>query len=64
MNNQSVRVGLSNCGPHTACCLLGLWSEGKTELTLREYRMLVKILSMFLEELEEVRGEVFVERGE
>lgn len=62
MNNQIVRVGLNNCGPHTACCLLGLWSEGKIDLTLREYRTLVKRISMFLEELEEVRGEIFTTR--
>lgn len=62
-NTQAtVRVGLANCGPHTSCVLLGLWAEGKMELTIREYRILVKNLSMFLEELEEIRGELDMER--
>lgn len=59
---SAVRVGLANVGPHTACCLLGLWAEGKVDLTLREYRTLIKTLSMFTEELEEIRGEIFMNR--
>jgi len=64
MNKQAleVRVGLAQVGPHTACTILGLWSEGKLDLSLREFRHLVKVLSMFLEELEEIRGEVFMNR--
>lgn len=58
-----VRIGMKAVGPHTACVLLGLWAEGKLDFTLMEYRYLVKVLSHFLEELEEVRSEVFIMRG-
>lgn len=58
-----VRIGMKAVGPHTACTLLGLWSEGKIDLTLLEFRHLVKILSGFLEELEEIRGQIFMHRS-
>lgn len=47
---------LKGIGPHTACTLLGLWSEGKMSFTLIEWRYLVIVISNFLEELEEVRA--------
>lgn len=50
------RTGLDNVGPHTACVLLGLWAEGRMSLSLTEFRRLVKRVSEFLEELEEVRS--------
>lgn len=53
---REARTGLENVGPHTACVLLGLWAEGQMSLSLLEFRKLVKVVSEFLEELEEVRG--------
>lgn len=56
-SKEPLRFGLKYVGPHTACTLLGLWSEGSMSLSLQEFRSLVKIISNFLEELEEVRAE-------
>lgn len=53
---METRTGMKNVGPHTACVLLGLWAEGQMSLSLEEYRMLVKRLASFLEELEDVRS--------
>lgn len=60
--NIEMRIGMKAVGPHTACVLLSLWAEGKIDITLMEFRGLVKIIVGFLEELEEVRGEVFMDR--
>lgn len=60
--NIEMRIGMKAVGPHTACVLLGLWGEGKIDLTLMEYRGLVKRLVDFMEELEEIRNEVFMNR--
>lgn len=49
-------------GPTTAATLLELWATGKLDFTLMELRALIKILSEFLEEVEEVRGERAVRR--
>lgn len=49
MNNYRI-------GPITAATLLELWATGKIDFTLIELRQLIKILSQFLEELEELRS--------
>jgi len=59
---KPLHVAFEKVGPHTACCLLGLWSEGKIELSLEEFRYLNKCLAQFLEQLEEVRENVFMIR--
>jgi len=59
---QPLTIEIRHVGPHTACCLLGLWSEGKIELTLEDFRALNKRIALFLEELEEVRENVFIVR--
>lgn len=53
---------MKGVGPHTACVLLGLWAEAKMEFTLEEFRYLVKVLSLFLEEVEEIRSKGFLRR--
>lgn len=52
---METRTGMKDVGPHTACVLLGLWAEGQMSISLTEFRALVKVVSNFLEELEEVR---------
>lgn len=46
----------------TAVTLLYLWANGDMDMTLIELRALVKIVANFLEELEEVRGRVYLKR--
>lgn len=58
---METRTGL-DVGPITAITLLSLWAEGKLDFTLMELRSLIKIVSEFLEELEEVRGKLYVKR--
>lgn len=62
MANTDTRTGMQ-VGPHTACVLLGLWAEGHFALSLEEFRRLVKIVSNFLEELEEIRGHHYMKRS-
>lgn len=50
-----VRTGITQVGPCTAIQLLALWQEGKLTFTLIELRQLVKVVSIFLEQLEESR---------
>lgn len=57
-----VRTGLKNVGPMTAITLLELWASGNIDMTLLELRGLVKIVSCFLEELEEVRADRYLKR--
>lgn len=57
-----VRTGIKNVGPMTAITLLELWASGSIDMTLIELRGLVKIVSNFLEELEEVRSERHLKR--
>lgn len=57
-----IRTGMQNVGPMTAITLLELWSTGTIDMTLIELRGLVKIVSNFLEELEEVRADRYLKR--
>lgn len=59
---NNVKTGMRNVGPHTACVLLELWSQGQVVLSLEEFRHLVKIIGNFLEEVEDIRGQSYLER--
>lgn len=59
---NNVKTGMREVGPHTACCLLGLWSEGQIVLSLEEFRHLVKVVANFLEELEDIRANSYLSR--
>lgn len=50
-----LRTGMNNVGPCTAIVMLNLWYEGKLDFTLIELRQLIKVISLFLEQLEEAR---------
>lgn len=57
-----VRTGMDKVGPMTAITLLELWASGHLDMTLIELRGLVKIVSNFLEELEEIRADRYLKR--
>lgn len=59
---MALNIGMKAVGPHTAVVLLDLWETGKIELTIEEYRHLVKVLSLFLEALEEARTDLLMQR--